>query len=62
MNEMNIENAQYMINPVTGNNSSIQATIDGQTMSVPLDPANRHYAEILRQVEAGTLTIAEAES
>jgi antitoxin (DNA-binding transcriptional repressor) of toxin-antitoxin stability system len=30
-------------------------------MSVPLDPANRHYAEILRQVEAGTLVIAEAE-
>ena len=40
---------------------SIQATIDGIQMSVPLDPANRHYAEIMRQVEAGTLTIAEAE-
>jgi hypothetical protein len=26
-----------------------------------LDPANRHYAEIMRQVEAGTLTILEAE-
>ena len=37
------------------------ATIDGVEMSVPLDPANRHYAEILRQVEAGTLTIADAE-
>jgi len=30
-------------------------------MSVPLDPANRHYAEILRQVEAGTLVVAEAD-
>jgi hypothetical protein len=30
-------------------------------MSVPLDPANRHYAEILKQVEAGTLTIADAD-
>jgi len=29
-------------------------------MSVPLDPANRHYAEILKQVAAGTLTIQEA--
>ena len=38
----------------------IQATIDGIQMSVPLDPANRHYAEIMRQVEAGTLTIADA--
>ena len=64
MNEMNITSAQY-INDVMGNdikqNASITATIDGITMSVPLDPANRHYAEILRQVEAGTLTIADAE-
>jgi len=30
-------------------------------MFVPLAPANRHYAEIMRQVEAGTLTIAEAD-
>jgi len=43
------------------NNDAVNATIDGVTMSVPLDPANRHYAEILRQVEAGTLTIAEAD-
>ena len=42
-------------------NTSVQATIDGQEMSVPLDPANRHYAEILKQVESGTLTIADAE-
>ena len=58
-NEMNIESAVYSVD-FEGNNSSIQATIDGIQMSVPLDPANRHYAEILRQVEAGTLTIAEA--
>ena len=60
-NEMNIESAVYSVDDVTGNNSGIQATIDGIQMSVPLDPANRHYAEIMRQVEAGTLTIAEAE-
>ena len=57
---MNITLAQYNADE-NGNNSSVQATIDGQTMSVPLDPANRHYAEILRQVEAGTLTIAAAD-
>jgi hypothetical protein len=39
----------------------INATIDGITMSVPLDPANRHYAEIMRQVEAGELVIQPAE-
>jgi len=57
---MNITIAQYEANE-DGNNSNIKATIDGQEMFVPLDPANRHYAEILKQVEAGTLTIADAE-
>ena len=59
-NSMNITTAQYNAD-MDGNNSSVQATIDGQEMSVPLDPANRHYAEILKQVEAGTLTVADAE-
>lgn len=59
-NSMNITSAQYQAD-MDGNNSSVQATIDGQEMSVPLDPANRHYAEILKQVEAGTLTVADAE-
>ena len=59
MNEMNITSAQYIA--FEGTNSSIKATIDGTEMSVPLDPANRHYAEILRQVDDGTLTIAEAD-
>jgi hypothetical protein len=62
MNEMNIESAQYASDALLGNNSSITATIDGVEMSVPLDPANRHYAEILRQVEAGTLVIQEADN
>ena len=61
MNEINIEFAQYIVDEFTGNNSGINATIDGIIMSVPLDPSNRHYAEILRQVEAGTLTIEDAE-
>jgi len=61
MDNMNITSAQYVADPMSGSNSSIRATIDGITMSVPLDPANRHYAEILRQVEAGTLTIQDAE-
>jgi hypothetical protein len=59
-NSMNITSAQYNAD-TDGNNSGIKATIDGQEMSVPLDPANRHYAEILKQVEAGTLTIADAD-
>ena len=62
MNEMNIESATYLVSEVTNQNFAVQATIDGITMLVPLDPANRHYAEILRQVESGILTIATAES
>jgi hypothetical protein len=62
MDDMNITSAQYQADPMSGNNVSIRATIDGQEMSVPLDPANRHYAEIMRQVEAGTLTIAPADT
>jgi len=59
---MNITLAQYQNDVLSGeSNVQIVATIDGVEMSVPLDPANRHYAEILRQVEAGTLTIQEAE-
>lgn len=48
MNEMNIESAQYVADIISGENSSITAIIDGITMSVPLDPANRHYAGIVQ--------------
>jgi len=60
MDNMNITSAQYTTD-MDGDNSSVKATIDGQEMSVPLDPDNRHYAEILKQVAAGTLTIAAAD-
>jgi len=58
---MNITSAQYYQSELDDSPSSIAAVIDGMEMNVPLDPANRHYAEIMRQVEAGTLTIAEAD-
>jgi hypothetical protein len=61
MDYMNITAAQYNADALDGHNTSIQATIDGVELHVPLDPANRHYAEIMRQVEAGTLTIAEVD-
>ena len=61
MDKMNITFAQYVNDELPNKAACINATIDGITMSVPLDPANRHYAEIMRQVEAGTLTIQEAE-
>ena len=61
MTEMQITSAQYMTDTLTGTNSSIRATIDGQELFVPLDPANRHYSAILKAVEEGTLVIQEAE-
>jgi len=61
MNEMNITSAQYVLRFESSENVAVKATIDGTEMTVPLDPANRHYAEILRQVDAGTLTIQDAD-
>jgi len=57
---MNITAAQYVQND-DEENSTIKATIDGVVSFVPLDPGNRHYDEIMRQVAAGDLTIADAE-
>lgn len=59
MNEMNITSAQYTCDE--------QVTIkvifsDGSKIFVPNGAlGNRHYAEVLRQVEEGTLTIADAD-
>jgi len=59
MDNMNITSAHYVTEE--GSNIAITATIDGVDLGIPLDPANRHYAEILRQVDAGTLTIQGAD-
>jgi hypothetical protein len=58
---MNIANAAYSYRLESNFKIGIKATIDGQELFVPLDEANRHYAEIMRQVEAGDLVIEPAE-
>ena len=58
---MIITNAKYTTSLGSDDNAGIQATIDGVVMSVPMDTANRHYAEILKQVADGDITIAEAD-
>ena len=55
---MNIQVAKYTADD--GINTTIVATIDGITMSVPIDPANRHYQAILEWVAEGN-TIADAD-
>ena len=63
MENMTITSAQYVAHPIDGENASIRAVINNIEVYVPLDaPGNRHYAEILRQVEAGTLTIEPADT
>ena len=61
MDKINITSAKYTKGFNDIGTGSIKATIDGQEMSVPKDPNNRHYAEIMKQVAEGTLTIEEAD-
>ena len=58
---MIITNAKYKVSLQTNENDSVKATIDGAEMFVPMDADNRHYAEILKQVADGDITIAEAD-
>jgi len=54
-------NLKYHTNQ-NGDNVSIAFTFDGQLHYVSLNSAgNRHYDEIMRQVAAGTITIADAD-
>ena len=60
MNEITITSAKYY-NDLDGNQIGVKATLDGVEMFVPLDPANRHFDAIMKAVEAGDLTIADAD-
>ena len=57
---MKITKAKY-IKDLEEKNSLIKATIDGVECFVPLDEANTEYIEIKRQVDAGELTIEDAD-
>ena len=61
MNITSVKKASVIKYGETISDKAVIAIIDGVEMSVPLDPANRHYAEIMRQVDAGELTIADAD-
>ena len=58
---MNITNAQYIRDPLYDRIDIIKATINDEIMFVPINTANSDYVEIMRQVDAGELTIEEAE-
>ena len=54
---MNITSAY--IEQINGVYEYIRAVIDGTECQVPLTGGNRHYREIMDQVEAGTLVMGE---
>ena len=56
-----ITDAKYFKSIGSDDNVGVQATIDGVVSSVPLDSTNIDYAEILKQVADGDITIAEAD-
>ena len=58
--EFNITSAKYQIEPIN-EVVTIKAIIYGVEMFVPTEKGNRHYDEIMRQVDAGELTIEEAD-
>ena len=58
---MEITNAKYANCNYTNELDHIVATIDGVTMSIPINECSFRYREIMKQVSEGTLTIADAE-
>ena len=55
---MNNTSAQYL--NVFDTNTVIKATIDGKEWFITINKDNADYAEILKQVKEGTLTIKDA--
>ena len=56
-----ITNAKYSKVLDSDSPNVVNCVFNGEQLSVPMNPANRHYAEIMRQVEAGELIIADAD-
>ena len=69
--EVEITNAQYVSQTISVTLDDVEKTtevitginclFDGEEINAPIEESNRHYAEIKRQVDNGTITIADAE-
>ena len=55
------KDCKYKKNEMGTKVCQIQTEIDGVVWVVPLEPDNTDYAEIMRQVDAGELTIEPAD-
>ena len=58
---MIIKTAKYMKMPKGEKVDTIEVVTDTETMYVPISEDNMHYMEVKRLVDAGTLTIKDAE-
>ena len=58
---MIFESAKWDYDEQAKKNVNVIVVMDGVEKTVPMDENNMHYDEIMRQVEAGTLTIADAD-
>ena len=58
---MIFESAKWDYDENAKKNVNVIVVMDGVEKTVPMDENNMHYAEILKQVADGTLTIKDAE-
>ena len=58
---MIFESAKWDYDENAKKNVNVIVVMDGVEKTVPMDENNMHYAEILKQVKEGTLTIEDAE-
>ena len=64
MQKIEIKNAKYQKAPLDNpdkKNTHIVAEIDGVQWTIPMNTSNSDYAEILKQVADGDLTIEDAD-
>tara|TARA_R100001163_G_C4934608_1_gene109045 strand:+ start:394 stop:597 length:204 start_codon:yes stop_codon:yes gene_type:complete len=64
--KIDFKNAKYIKDYVdpdkkTGLYTTISCTVNDRILSIPTIEGNRYYDEAMRQVEAGELTIEEAD-
>ena len=58
---LKFDSVRYETSIEEGEPDNLIAVIDGVKYHVPYDTNNIHYAEIMRQVKEGTLTIKDAD-
>ena len=61
MKNITFDSVRYETALEAGEPDNLIAIIGGMKYHIPHDSNNRHYAEIKKQVDAGELTIADAD-